>query len=188
MQTYTDLPPGLPVPPADGACDHLPGTRLPAVPLPSTAGGTIDLAAVPGLVVAYFYPMTGRPGVPLPAGWDAIPGARGCTPQACGFRDHARELAAVGATVFGVSTQPPAEQAEAAVRLHLPFVLLSDESLELARGLRLPTFEADGRPRSKRLTLVVRDGRIEHVFYPIFPPDTHAAGVVEWLSTASGPA
>jgi peroxiredoxin len=182
MASFTELPAGLPVPTNDGACDHLPGLSLPSLALPSTAGGTVDLAAQPGLLVVYFYPMTGQPGVPLPDGWDAIPGARGCTPQACGFRDRAGELAAYGATIYGVSTQPPAEQAEAAARLHLPFPLLSDERLELAQALRLPVFEAGGLLRIRRLTLIVVGGQVEHVFYPVFPPDAHAAEVLKWLA------
>ncbi len=182
MGSLTELPEGLPVPTNDGACDHLLGSTLPSLPLPSTAGGVVDLAARPGLTVAYFYPMTGRPGVPLPVGWDAIPGARGCTPQACGFRDHARELAALGASVVGVSTQPLVEQAEAATRLHLPFELLSDEQLVFVASLRLPVFEAGGRQLVKRLTLVVSGGLVSQVFYPVFPPDAHAAQVVSWLA------
>ncbi len=186
MTDYQSLPTGLPAPTDDGACGHLPGLTLPAVPLLSTRGGTVDLTALPGRVVAYFYPMTGVPGVPLPDGWDAIPGARGCTPQSCGFRDHAADLSRLGATVVGVSTQPAAEQSEAAARLHLPFPLLSDESLMLTRALRLPTFRAGGRELVRRLTLVVRTGRVEHVFYPVFPPDAHAAAVVQWLAATGG--
>ncbi len=182
MTDFSQLPSGLPVPADDGACDHLPGRAAPSVPLQSTSGGTVDLAARPGLVVAFCYPMTGRPGVPLPDGWDAIPGARGCTPQACAFRDLAGAFAARGAAVFGVSTQSPEDQAEAAARLHLPFELLSDERLELATALRLPTFEAAGRARIRRLTLVLAGGRVERVFYPVFPSDAHAAGVLAWLA------
>jgi peroxiredoxin len=180
--SLTELPAGLPVPIDDGGCDHLPGASLPTVPLQSTAGRAVDLAALPGLVAANFYPMTGRPGVPLPDGWDTIPGARGCTPQACGFRDHAAERARQGAAVFGVSTQPPAGQAEAATRLHLPFELLSDQRLELSAALRLPTFESGGRRLVRRLTLVLARGRVEQVFYPVFAPDMHAAEVVTWLA------
>jgi peroxiredoxin len=178
---FMRLPAGLPVPTDDGACDHLLHPRVPSVPLPSTAGRTVDLSAEPGRVVAYFYPMTGTPGVPLPAGWDAIPGARGCTPQSCAFRDHDAEIRALGATVFGVSAQSPAEQAEFAGRVHLPFELLSDERLELANALRLPLFTAGGRTLIRRLTLVLSAGVIEKVFYPVFPPDANAAEVVGWL-------
>lgn len=130
----------------------------------------------------YVYPMTGRPGIPLPEGWDEIPGARGCTPEACAFRDHHADLTAAGADVFGLSSQSPADQAEAAHRLHLPFPLLSDEDTRLAGPpLSLPTFEAGGRRRYERLTLVVAGGRIDHVFHPVFPPDAHAGEVLAWL-------
>jgi peroxiredoxin len=179
------LPSDLPVPEDDGAADHLPGLALPSVALPSTAG---DAVSLDGLgcerprTVLYVYPMTGKPGVALPDGWDAIPGARGCTPEACAFRDHHADLAAAGADVYGLSTQSTADQAEAAERLHLPFPLLSDEDVLLARPpLQLPTFEAGGQRRYRRLTMVIADGRIEHVFYPVFPPDTHAAEVLAWL-------
>jgi len=178
---YSSLPPDLPVPTDDGACAHLPGTRLPAVPLPATTGAPVDLAGWPGRVVLYVYPMTGRPGVPLPPGWDTIPGARGCTPEACAFRDHYAELQALGVEVFGLSTQPTPDQQEARERLSLPFHLLSDAELRFAHALRLPTFHVEGRTFLKRLTLVVRDGWIEHVFYPVFPPDQHPGEVVRWL-------
>ena len=182
MHDPTALPDDLPVPHDDGAADHLPGRAMPAVALPSTAGPTVDLAALPGArTVIYCYPRTGRPGVPLPDGWDAIPGARGCTPQSCAFRDHHRELAALGADVFGLSTQNTAYQQEMAARLHLPFEVLSDAGLELARALDLPTMEVDGMVLIKRLTLIVRDGAIEHVFYPVFPPDRSADAVIDWL-------
>ena len=178
----TDLPPDLPRPTDDGACDHLPGLAVPHVALRSTAGRDVDLAALSGTTVVYFYPMTGTPGTPLPDGWDAIPGARGCTPQACSFRDHAAELAAAGATVFGVSFQTPAEQAEAAGRLHLPFELLSDRELTLATALRLPTFDVAACTMIRRLTLIVENGVIAKVFYPVFPPDRNVIDVIEWLS------
>jgi peroxiredoxin len=176
------LPADLPVPTDDGACDHLPGMQLPSVPLASTAGGTVDLAALPGLTVVYAYPRTGEPDKDPPPGWDAIPGARGCTPQSCAFRDHYGELRALGVdAVYGLSTQTTAYQREAAGRLHLPFALLSDPDLAFARALRLPTFEVAGMALIKRLTLIVRDGRIAHVFYPVFPPDRNAAIVIDWL-------
>ncbi len=178
---YAELPAGLPVPVDDGACAHLPRLRLPSVPLPSTAERTVDLSALPGRTVVYCYPMTGRPGVPLPDGWDAIPGARGCTPQSCAFRDHHAELAGLGARVFGLSTQDTAYQREAAERLHLPFRLLSDESLAFTHAMTLPTFEVAGHTLLKRLALVIRDGVVEQVFYPVFPPDRNAEDVVRWL-------
>lgn len=176
-----ELPDDLPVPEDDGACDHLPGMALPSVPLLATDGRTIDLSALPGRTVVYAYPRTGRPNEPTPTGWDAIPGARGCTPQSCAFRDHYDELQELGADVFGFSTQDSENQQEAAERLHLPFPLLSDVDLRLAEALRLPTFAVDGMTLTKRLTLIVRDGVIEHVFYPVFPPDRNAGDVVAWL-------
>jgi len=182
------LPPDLPVPVDDGACAHLPGMRLPAVALTSTAGRRVDLAALPGRVVVYCYPRTGKPDEDPPPGWNEIPGARGCTPQACAFRDHYRELEALGAQVFGLSAQSSEDQREAAERLHLPYELLSDEGLAFAGALRLPTFEAAGLRLIKRLTLIVREGVVEKVFYPVFPPDGNAEEVVEWLNQAAGTA
>ena len=180
-----ELPEDLPVPTDDGAANHLPGIQIPSVPLSSTAEETVDLSALPGRTVVYCYPMTGRPGSDLPSGWDEIPGARGCTPQSCSFRDHHAELQALGARVFGLSTQDTEYQREAAQRLHLPFALLSDEDLAFADTLRLPTFEVEHMVLLKRLTLIIRDGRIEKVFYPVFPPDRSAQDVVGWLE-ASG--
>ena len=176
-----DLPADLPVPVDDGACDHLPGMRAPALALPATDGGMVDLSRLADRSVVYVYPRTGRPDQPLPTGWDEIPGARGCTPQSCAYRDLAAELAALGARVFGLSTQDTAYQQEAVARLHLPFPLLSDERLELATALALPTFEVDGMTLIKRLTLIIDDGAIETVFYPVFPPDADAANVAAWL-------
>jgi peroxiredoxin len=180
--SYEQLPAELPVPEDDGAAEHLPGTAMPAVALPATSGETVDLARAGNpLAIVYVYPMTGTPGVALPDGWDQIPGARGCTPESLGFRSHYQEMTALGAQVFGLSAQTPAEQAEAAARLALPFPLLSDSGLALAGQLALPVFTAGGATRYKRLTLVLRAGRIEHVFYPVFPPDRHAAEVLAWL-------
>ena len=180
-QNPYELPNDLPVPEDDGAADHLPGMRLPSVPLASTSGETVDLSALPGRTVVYCYPMTGSPDRSLPAGWDEIPGARGCTPQSCSFRDHHAELRSLGASVFGSSTQDTEYQREAATRLHLPFALLSDSDLAFAGALGLPTFEVDGMVLLKRLTLVIDEGWIEKVFYPVFPPDRSAEEVVEWL-------
>jgi peroxiredoxin len=177
-----ELPKNLPVPVDDGACRHLPGIRLPSVALPSTGGRMMDLSALTGRTVLYCYPRTGRPDEEPPSGWDQIPGARGCTPQSCAFRDHYREVKALGAEVFGLSTQPNSAQREAAERLHLPFELLSDEHLNFASALRLPTFKVESMTLIKRLTLVIADGLIEKVFYPVFPPDRNAEEVIQWLS------
>ena len=176
-----ELPANLPVPVDDGACAHLTGMRLPSVLLASTAGRLVDLAVLPGRSVVYCYPRTGRPDHDPPEGWNAIPGARGCTPQSCAFRDHRRELQALGASVFGLSTQRTDYQREAAERLHLPVELLSDAELRFATALRLPTFTVAGMTLLKRTTLIVSDGRIEQVFYPVFPPDKNAEEVLDWL-------
>jgi peroxiredoxin len=176
------LPENLPVPVDDGACDHLSGSSLPSVVLRSTAGRIVDLSLLAGRVVLYCYPRTGQPDHDLPTGWNEIPGARGCTPQSCAFRDYHHEYRKMGVRVFGLSTQDSDYQHEAVRRLHLPFELLSDEDLELARALRLPTFDVDGMTLIKRLTLVLRDGAVEKVFYPVFPPDTNAPEVLEWLA------
>lgn len=176
-----ELPEGLPVPTDDRACDHLPGMWLPPVALPSTAGEHVDLSGLPGRTVVYCYPRTGRPDEDLPQGWDGIPGARGCTPQSCAFRDHHAELRAFGARVFGLSTQSTEYQRETAGRLHLPFDLLSDEGLAFAGALGLPTFEVEEMTLIKRLTLVIDDGQIKKVFYPVFPPDENAQEVIGWL-------
>jgi len=175
------LPDDLPVPVDDGACEHLPGMNLPSVPLRATSGKTLDVAMLPGRVVLYCYPRTGAPDSEPPAGWNQIPGARGCTPEACNFRDHHAELSQLGADVFGLSTQTTDYQREAVNRLHLPFHLLSDAKLEFARALKLPTFRVDAMTLIKRLTLIVADGAIEKVFYPVFPPDAHAQEVIAWL-------
>ena len=182
-----ELPRDLPVPADDGACAHLPGLSLPAIALATTAGRLVDLGGLPGRTVVYVYPRTGRPDQDPPRGWNEIPGARGCTPQSCAFRDHHAELAARGARVFGLSTQDTAYQREAVDRLHLPFELLSDDRLRFARALRLPTFEVEGMTLIKRLTLIVDGGRIATVFYPVFPPDRNAGDVVAWLSAHPGP-
>ena len=180
---FTALPPNLPVPEDDGAADHLDGTAIPSLSLPSTLGGTADPAEVAqGRLVLYVYPRTGRPGEPLPAGWDDIPGARGCTPQSCAYRDSLAEFARLGAAVAGLSAQSPAEQLEFAEREHIPFPLLSDAGLELAASLSLPTFEAGGMTLYRRLTLVAEAGGIVKAFYPVFPPDRDATEVLAWLA------
>ena len=181
MTGTSSLPPDLPRPVDDGACDHLPGLRLPSLPLPATSGAPIDLASLPGRLVIYCFPRAGEAKAATPAGWDQIPGARGCTPQSLAFRDHYDKIRALHAEVFGLSVQSPEAQAEIAQRLRLPFALLSDQRLELARALRLPTLEAAGMTLIRRLTLVVTEGAIEKVFYPVFPPDLNADEVIVWL-------
>ncbi len=172
----------IPAPADDGAARHLAGARLPSVRVSATSGDAVDLSQLSGLTVVYAYPKTGQPGVPNPDGWDLIPGARGCTPQACDFRDHFAELRRLGvAQLYGLSVQSTDYQREAASRLHLPFPLLSDEDLALTRALRLPTFETAGMMLLKRLTLVIAEGRVIKVFYPVFPPDGSAGQVVTWL-------
>lgn len=173
----------IPAPVDDGATSHLAGAPMASVPLPATTGDTVDLSAIPGRVVVYAYPRTGRPGIENPEGWDMIPGARGCTPQSCSFRDHFAELKALGVGhLFGLSTQDPDYQREAADRLHLPFAILSDQHLKLTRAMNFPTFETSGMTLLKRFTLVIDDGSVKHVFYPVFPPDRNANEVIEWLS------
>jgi peroxiredoxin len=178
----TVLPADLPAPTDDGAARHLEGMRLPSLSLPATDGSVIDLSTLAGRSVVYIYPRTGRPGQKLPDGWDAIPGARGCTPQSCSFRDHFAELRGLGvAYLYGLSTQGSDYQREAAERLHLPFALLSDAGLELTRALGLPTFAVEGMTLIKRMVLVIDGGMITKVFYPVFPPDESAGAVVAWL-------
>ena len=177
----SQLPTNLPVPVDDGAAAHLEGARLPRIVLPSTDGTTVNLADLEGRWVLYIYPMTGRPDMPLPDGWDAIPGARGCTPQSCSFRDHYNELMELRTGVFGLSAQTSAYQREARGRLHLPFQLLGDSSLQLKSTLRLPTFTTAGMELYKRLTLIGQKGKIRKVFYPVFPPNRNADDVLAWL-------
>jgi peroxiredoxin len=178
------LPPDLPVPVDDGGAAHLPGATLPPLSLPSTSGGEVDLAeAAEGTLVVYCYPRTGRPGEPLPPGWDEIPGARGCTPQSCAFRDRFADLRALGAVVLGLSAQPLDDQVEFAERVHLPYPVLSDPALRFADALRLPTFDVAGMRLYRRLTFVAREARIAKVFYPVFPPDRNASEVLSWLGS-----
>jgi peroxiredoxin len=186
MSEFAALPPGLPVPEDDGAADHLEGMAMPRIWLPSTVGGEVRLDELDDkLLVAYVYPRTGVPGEPLPPGWDDIPGARGCTPQSCAYRDALAEFDQLGARVLGISAQAPEEQAEFAAREQIPFPLLGDPGLRLERELRLPTLEVDGITLYRRLTLVAEDGAIRKAFYPVFPPDRDAAAVLGWLRSRS---
>jgi len=178
----TFLPADIPAPQDDGGARHLPGAKLADLALPATSGAAVNLARLAGRTVLYLYPRTGVPGVDLPPGWNDIPGARGCTPQSCGFRDHFAELKGLGVShLFGLSTQDTDYQREAAERLHLPFAILSDAGLTFTRALRLPTFTVAGMTLLKRMALVIDDGVITKVFYPVFPPDQSAAEVVAWL-------
>ena len=185
---YT-VPADLPVPADDGACDHLPGAIVPGIALPSTSGGMVDLRALAARpAVLFFYPRTGVPGQPGGSDWDSIPGARGCTPQSCGFRDLHDRFAALGARVAGVSTQETAYQREFVERNHVPFEMLSDAGLALTRALRLPTFEfpvtsGGGSTLIKRMAWYVDGGRIVRVWYPVFTPDRNAATVLAWLES-----
>ena len=183
MTNLNKIPTNLPVPLDDGLADHLIGMKLPSLSLTATNGTEIDLSQVEGCFVLYCYPRTGTPNTSLPEGWDQIPGARGCTPQSCAYRDHYQEIKALGAEVFGLSTQATAYQKEMVGRLHLPFPVLSDEQFEFQRALNLPTFEVAGMTLLKRLTMIVKDGDIEAVHYPVFPSDSDPAWVMDKLSS-----
>ncbi len=178
------LPANLVAPVDDGQAAHLIGLPMPAVTLASTVNRIVELRRLGSQrTVLYCYPMTGVPGEPLPDGWNEIPGARGCTPEACGFRDHHQELADVGVEVFGLSTQTVEYQSEMAKRLQLPFEILSDADRLFSNALSLPTFVVGDRRFLKRLTLIVRGSSVEYVFYPVFPPDQHAERVIDWLKS-----
>jgi peroxiredoxin len=177
------LPPNLPVPEDDGACDHLPGTMLPQLTLESSQGPVSLRELSLDRLVLYVYPRTGRPGEPSPSGWDEIPGARGCTPQSLGFREAHARLEELGARVAGLSAQPLAEQLEFAERNAIPYPVIADAERRLGTALGLPTFEADGLTLYKRVTLVIESCAIAKVFYPVFPPNENAAEVVAWLES-----
>ena len=183
VTSFTELPDNLPVPEDDGACDHLVGMMIPDISLASTAGEKVMISGLSGVTVLYCYPMTGRPGEELPAGWDDIPGARGCTPQSCAFRDASDQITALNARIFGLSTQDTAYQSEMATRLHLPFAVLSDAEYALSTALRLPLFEAGGMRLIKRVTLIISDGQIAAVHYPIFPSHSDPEWVISTLSS-----
>ncbi|MFD0917491.1 peroxiredoxin [Pseudahrensia aquimaris] len=172
----------LPAPEDDGAAAHLTGAAMPNLSLPATDGSTVDLSSLKGTSVVFVYPMTGRPDRDLPENWDMIPGARGCTPQACSFRDLSQDLKAAGADrLFGLSVQATDYQREAAERLHLPFALLSDASADLRKALHLPVMTVEGTELLKRMALIIEDGVIAQTFYPVFPPDRNAQDVLDWL-------
>ena len=182
MKTYETIPEDLPRPIDDGACDHLIGMKLPDIDLLATDGSVVNLSAQKRKTVVYCYPMTGKPGIPLPEGWDEIPGARGCTPQSCSFRDHHSELSALGADVFGLSAQDTEYQREMVERLHLPFLVLSDANFKFCELMRLPTFEVNGMRLLKRVTMIAENNTVMKVHYPIFPSDSDAPWVIEQLS------
>jgi len=176
------LPPDIPVPQDDGAARHLAGMKLPNLALAATGGPPVNLSKLKGRTIVYVYPRTGVPGVDAPPGWDEIPGARGCTPQSCGFRDRFAEIKTLGvANLFGLSTQDTDYQREAARRLHLPFPILSDAALKFGHAIKLPTFSVAGMTLYKRMALVIDSGTIVKAFYPVFPPDKNAAEVIAWL-------
>ena len=182
MHNPNVLPPNIPAPQDDGAARHLTGATLPDLALPATSGAPVNLSKLKGRTVVYVYPRTGVPGIDVPPGWDDIPGARGCTPQSCSFRDHFGEIKRLGVQqLYGLSTQDTAYQKEAATRLHLPFAILSDEKLALTKAMKLPTFTTSGMTLLKRMAWIVDDGKITRVFYPVFPPDKNATDVIAWL-------
>lgn len=181
MTNLNQLPADLPIPQDDGAASHLVGMRVPSLVLAATTGEGINVGDIKGRLVIYCYPMTGQPNVALPDGWDQIPGARGCTPQSCAFRDHYQELQSLGAQVVGLSVQSTAYQQEMVDRLHLPFPVVSDVDYQFQRALKLPTFVAAGMTLLKRITFIANDGVIEAVHYPIFPSDSDPAWVISHL-------
>jgi len=181
VSSYDELPDDMPLPVDDGGAEHLNGSPVPLMRLPATTGQNVTLQELPGRTVLFGYPMTGTPGHALPTGWDSIPGARGCTPQACGIRDSHAEFVGLQARVFGLSTQSPAEQLEACHRLHLPYPLLSDSDLALTRAWQLPTFAVDGRTLIRRITIFLVNGIVDGVLYPVFPPDRSAESALAWL-------
>lgn len=182
MKTYETMPEDLPQPIDDGACDHLIGMKLPDIDLPATDGSVVNLSEQKRKTVVYCYPMTGKPGIPLPEGWDEIPGARGCTPQSCSFRDHHSELSALGADVFGLSAQNTEYQREMVERLHLPFLVLSDANFKFCELMRLPTFEVSGMRLLNRVTMIAENNTVMKVHYPIFPSDSDAPWIIQQLS------
>jgi peroxiredoxin len=179
---FLTLPKNLPVPQDDGACRHLEGMAIPAIELRATSGRVLELSQLTlDPTILFFYPRTGRPDEPVPVDWDEIPGARGCTPQSCGFRDLYKEFRAHGYQVFGVSTQTTEYQREFAERMRIPFEILSDSEFKLTTAMKLPTFEFSGMRLLKRMAWVCEDSHVKKVFYPVFPPDENAVNVLKWL-------
>lgn len=181
MKDLHELPDNLPIPVDDGACNHLLGSRVPSISLNGTSGKSVDLGSVAGTAVIFFYPMNGKPDSPPMIGWNDIPGARGCTPQVCSFRNDYSQLVAMDAKVFGVSSQPLADQKEVRARLALPYELLNDTPLELTRAMNLPTFEYEASIYIKRITVIAIEGVIKKTFYPVFPPDKNVSDVIIWI-------
>lgn len=186
MTNLNQLPTDLPIPQDDGSTNHLKGLKLPNFSLNATNGKAINLADIKGKLVVYCYPMTGQPNVALPEGWDQIPGARGCTPQSCSFRDHYQELQELGAEVLALSVQSTEYQKEMVDRLHLPFQVVSDVNYQFQKALNLPTFVAAGMKLLKRVTLIANNGVIEAVHYPIFPSDSDPSWVIDYLKSHKG--
>lgn len=183
MRDLNTLPEGLPVPADDGACDHLCGMSLPAIQLKATSGRSVSLQTLNQPTIIFFYPRTGEPDKPAPADWDLIPGARGCTPQSCGFRDLYREFQQLGYQIFGFSSQDTDYQKEFVQRNHIPFEILSDAQFEFIDYMNLPTFEYEGLRLVKRMAWVIQEGVVQKVFYPIFPPNENASAVLSWLKS-----
>lgn len=181
MKNLNKLPDDLPVPVDDGACNHLLGTRLPSVMLTDISGSSIDIGSIEGIVAIFFYPMVGRPDSPPMTGWNDIPGARGCTPQSCSYRDNYSRFEKPGIKLFGISSQPLVDQKEAHQRLKLPFELLNDSEFVLTKLMGLPTFEYKKMTYIKRITIIVENGIIKKTFYPVFPPDENVIDVIKWI-------
>ncbi len=181
MTNVYEIPPNLPIPENDGSTNHLRGLRLPNISLKATDGSTVSFGNISNRLVIYCYPMTGQPNVALPDGWDQIPGARGCTPQSCSFRDHYQELQALGAEVVVLSVQTTEYQKEMVDRLQVPFPVVSDSDYQFQKALNMPTFMAAGMTLLKRVTLIANHGVIEAVHYPIFPSDSDPGWVIDYL-------
>ncbi|VAW52529.1 Alkyl hydroperoxide reductase subunit C-like protein [hydrothermal vent metagenome] len=181
MKDLYQLPEGLPVPVDDGACNHLEGAPFPSMLITVTPHATYDFSKEKGINIIFFYPMIGHPDSLPMTGWNEIPGARGCTPQALSYKNYFRQITKLGVRLFGASSQALKEQNDAIDRLKLPFELINDSSFLLSNALKLPTFQFNEIKMIKRLTLVVVDGVIKKVFYPVFPPNKNVDDVIVWL-------